>query len=261
MSTCSQGREAPSSWPSSRDFLQFFAALQDGGAVLFWELFVCCQDMMHDAVTRSTEKQVRKTEQECAERSTSAIFGPTGLSGRCKQLMSPFKQPAGSKGRQAWCTWPTTLGDNGRICWGATKYGLVTKNRRVLILVKHLADVPRARNVAFSSVRGRMSKQTEFRFSQQISKTPIYTFRGQKHFTILHLTRSQALFLLLLLCVLILNAWRWQINNLSLGFRVSQQSLSSHAECQRVQTSVTWSELGEREILAFDPAAKACILS
>lgn len=41
---------------------------------------------------------------------------------------------------------------------------------------------------------------------------------------------SLSVFLLLLRFVLILKAWHWQINNLSLGFQMSQQSLSSHAD-------------------------------
>lgn len=93
-------------------------------------------------------------------------------------------------------------------------------------------------------------------FSRKLFDQNVFiSLKNQKYSILLPLKLSDgenwsfavALFLFLLLSVLILKAWRWQINNLSLGFQMSQQSLSSHTECQQVQTSVTWSELGERE--------------
>lgn len=62
---------------------------------------------------------------------------------------------------------------------------------------------------------------------------------------------SQSFFLLLLLFVLILKAWHWQINNLSLGFQMSQQSLSSHADVS-VGSDVC-NSIGESESVQFWP--------
>ncbi len=72
---------------------------------------------------------------------------------------------------------------------------------------------------------------------------------------------THVLFLLLLLFVLILKAWHWQINNLSLGFQMSQQSLSSHADVS-VGSDVCNSIGAQRERNAgLWPLAGLCILS
>ena len=58
-------------------------------------------------------------------------------------------------------------------------------------------------------------------------------FPNSSHESRANMSLTDVLFLLLLLLllfVLILKAWHWQINNLSLGFQMSQQSLSSHAD-------------------------------
>lgn len=55
-------------------------------------------------------------------------------------------------------------------------------------------------------------------------------FHNSSHDSQANTSLTDVLFLLLLLFVLILKAWHWQINNLSLGFQMSQQSLSSHAD-------------------------------
>lgn len=71
---------------------------------------------------------------------------------------------------------------------------------------------------------------------------------------------TDVLFLLPLLFVLILKAWHWQINNLSSGFQMSQQGLSSYASAgSDVCNSI--GARGESAMLASDPAAKACVLS
>lgn len=86
-------------------------------------------------------------------------------------------------------------------------------------------------------------------------------FHNSLHDSQANMSLTDVLFLLLLLFVLILKAWHWQINNLSLGFQMSQQSLSSHADvsvgsdvcnligAQREHNSGLW------------PLARLCILS
>lgn len=86
-------------------------------------------------------------------------------------------------------------------------------------------------------------------------------FHNSSHDSQANMSLTDGLFLLLLLFVLILKAWHWQINNLFLGFQMSQQSLSSHADvsagsdvcnligAQRERNSGLW------------PLARLCILS
>lgn len=121
--------------------------------------------------------------QECEERAVSAIFGPAGLSGRCKRLMSHgetrrtsihvtagcLHQTAnGIKRHQAWCTWQATLRDNGRVCRGVDKYGHLNKDERVLVLVKCLSHVLHAWNAHFLPVWARISKEKESRCSHSL---------------------------------------------------------------------------------------------
>lgn len=87
-------------------------------------------------------------------------------------------------------------------------------------------------------------------------------FHISSHDSQANMSLTDVPFLLLLLFVLILKAWHWQINKLSLGFQVSQQSLSSHADVS-VGSDVCNPIAAWREsaTLPFDPMAKVCILS
>lgn len=89
----------------------------------------------------------------------------------------------------------------------------------------------------------------------------IKCFHNFLHDSQANMSLTDVLFPFLLLFVLILKAWHWQINNLPLRFQMSQQSLSSHADvsagsgvcnsiwAQRERNSVLW------------PLARLCILS
>lgn len=86
-------------------------------------------------------------------------------------------------------------------------------------------------------------------------------FHNSSHDSEANMSLTEVLFLLLLLFVLILKAWHWQINNLSLGFQMSQQSLSSHADVS-VGSDVCNSIRAQRErIHGLWPLARLCILS
>lgn len=86
-------------------------------------------------------------------------------------------------------------------------------------------------------------------------------FHNSSHDSRANMSLTDVLFLLLLLFVLILKAWHWQINNLSLGFQMSQQSLSSHADVS-VGSDVCNSIGAQRERNAgLWPLAGLCILS
>lgn len=65
---------------------------------------------------------------------------------------------------------------------------------------------------------------------QEKAKGLTCCFHNSSHDSQANMSLTDVPFLLLLLFVLILKAWHWQINNLSLGFQMSQQSLSSHAD-------------------------------
>lgn len=85
-------------------------------------------------------------------------------------------------------------------------------------------------------------------------------FHNSLHDSRANMSLTDVLFLLLLF-VLILKAWHWQINNLSLGFEMSQQSLSSHADVS-VGSDVCNSIRAQRERnLGLWPLARLCILS
>lgn len=137
----------------------------------------------HKIPRKTSQKNGAFPLQECEERAVSAIFGPAGLSGRCKRLMSHadnrrtsihvtaacLHQTAnGIKRRQAWCTWQATLRDNGRICRRVIKYGYLMKDERVFVLVKCLSHVLHARNADFLAVWVRVSKQKECRCSHSL---------------------------------------------------------------------------------------------
>lgn len=114
--------------------------------------------------------------QECEERAVSAIFGPAGLSGRWKRLMShgdtrrtsihvtaACLPPTadGIKRLQAWRTRQATLRDTGRICRRVAQCGHLMKDERVLVLIRCPSHVLHARNVHVLSVWVRISKQKE----------------------------------------------------------------------------------------------------
>lgn len=86
-------------------------------------------------------------------------------------------------------------------------------------------------------------------------------FHNSSHDSQANMSLTDVLFLLLLLFVLILKAWHWQINNLSLGFQMSQQSLSSHADVS-VGSDVCNLIGAQREHNpGLWPLARLCILS
>lgn len=86
-------------------------------------------------------------------------------------------------------------------------------------------------------------------------------FHNFLHDSQANMSLTDVLFPFLLLFVLILKAWHWQINNLPLGFQMSQQSLSSHADVS-VGSDVCNSIWAQRERNSgLWPLARLCILS
>lgn len=75
-----------------------------------------------------------------------------------------------------------------------------------------------------------------------------------------NMSLTHVLFLLLLF-VLILKAWHWQINSLSLGFQMSQQRLSSHADVSAGSDVCNLIRAQRERNSGLWPLARLCILS